>query len=292
MNREMEGALWTRLEELVIQWKALGDGEEAVRMKLNVELGQILTALYPMNSAAWAHFSDLWAAVVQSFDPSIGTLEHYWKFKLSKLESEARHEERGDHRRSVVQDGRKRNEWVSNVSLDRPIAGGGMYGDTYRDVLLDNSASGPEDRAELREKFVSLILLILELPTKLNGRANNPARVRYYRMFFTDEAVNLIAHGGGELLRRHERDLFRAMHLDFLDFFMAAPCRTVADIERTRLKLYGEMAPGRPMTEPDQPLPIDVYIQYLRREGVKLNSSATISNQRDAYKAFKRENLL
>ena len=45
------------------------------------------------------------------------------------------------------------------------------------------------------------------------------------------------------------------------------------------------------MAQPGQPLPNDVYLQYLRRQGYPLRSASTISNQRDAYRAFIRENL-
>ena len=287
MNREANDALWMRLEALVLQWRALGEGDEAVRMKLNVELGQVLTALYPLNSEAWEFFSELWADVQNKFDPSMGSLQHYWKYKLKKIELTMRRRDLGDHRKS----GADRDEWVSNASLDKPISDDAPDGGTYLD-LLPSGAAGPENQLEMRETFPALVSLILDLPTKLRGQANNPARIRYYRMFFTDEVTDIIAQGGGALFLRHERDLFRAMYLAFLDFFMAAPCRTVDAVERTHLRPYGEMVPGRPMEAPNQPLPIDVYTQYLRTEGVALRSDATISNQRDAYRTFKRENLL
>ena len=287
MNREANDALWTRLEALVLQWRALGEGDEAVRMKLNVELGQVLTALYPLNSEAWEFFSELWADVQNKFDPSMGSLQHYWKYKLKKIELTMRRRDLGDHRKS----GADRDEWVSNASLDKPISDDAPDGGTYLD-LLPSGAAGPENQLEMRETFPALVSLILDLPTKLRGQANNPARIRYYRMFFTDEVTDIIAQGGGALFHRHERDLFRAMYLAFLDFFMDASCRTVAAVERAHLKPYGEMVPGRPMEAPNQPLPIDVYTQYLRTEGVELRSDATISNQRDAYRTFKRENLL
>ena len=287
MNKEMEARLWDRLEAVVLQWRTLGEGDEAVRMKLNVELGKVLTALYPPNSRAWECLSELWADVQSQFDPSKGSLQHYWKYKLKKIELTMRRKDLGEHRKS----GADRDEWVSNASLDKPISDDAPDGGTYLDLLSADSAAAPENQLEMREAFPVLVSLILDLPAKLRGRANNPDRIRYYRMFFTDEATDVIAKGGGEFFRRHERDLFRAMYLAFLDFFMAEPCRTVSAVERAHLRLYGEMVPGRPMTEPNQPLPIDVYTQYLRAEGVALRSDATISNQRDAYRTFKRENL-
>lgn len=196
------------------------------------------------------------------------------------------------HRKTVIENGEKVQKWVQDESLNAPASPDGEDTREKIDELSDSAAPSPQARVDAREMAGALISLILDLPTKLRGQANNPARVRYYRMFFTDEATDIIARGGGAFFLRHERDLFRAMYLAFLDFFMAAPCRTVAAVERAHLKPYGEMVPGRPMEEATQPLPIDVYTQYLRTEGVELRSDATISNQRDAYRTFKRENLL
>lgn len=311
MSKETKDALWERLEALVIQWKALGEGDDAVRLKLNVEIGQALMALFPPTSKDWEYLSYLWEVVQKNFDPSKGSLKNYWGHKLDKIKIEIYHKDRDDHCKTIKpndeeagekkdgetndgkeKDGKRKSKWVSNISLDRPISSEDANGQTLGDLLPDSTASGPEERAEMHERFLALLSLILDLPTKLHGQANNPARVRYYRMFFTDEAADIIARGGGAFFLRHERDLFRAMYLAFLDFFMAASCRTVAAVERAHLKPYGEMVPGRPMEEATQPLPIDVYTQYLRTEGVELRSDATISNQRDAYRTFKRENLL
>ena len=311
MSKETKDALWEQLEALVIQWKALGEGDDAVRLKLNVEIGRVLMALFSPNSKDWECLSDLWEVILKDFDPFKGSLKNFCKANLKWIRIEIHHESMDDHRKTVKpndeedgeekdgetndgkeKDGKRKSKWVSNISLDSPISSEDANGQALGDLLPDSTASGPEEQVEMHERFLTLLSLILDLPTKLRGQANNPARVRYYRMFFTDEATDVIARGGGAFFLRHERDLFRAMYLAFLDFFMAAPCRTVAAVERTHLKPYGEMVPGRPMKEAVQPLPIDVYTQYLRTEGVELRSDATISNQRDAYRTFKRENLL
>ena len=142
------------------------------------------------------------------------------------------------------------------------------------------------------ERIRELISLILVLPERLNGQARNQTRINYFRMFFTDSMVDIL-HTEGEMIRiSHERDLFDAMNLSFLDFFMEEPCRTAREIIRTNLKLYGQMVKGRPMNTPEQPLPNDVYMQYMQDvEGTKLKSASAITNQRMAYRAFLEENL-
>lgn len=292
MSKETKDALWERLEALVIQWKALGEGDAAVRLKLNVEMSEILGKLYPWDNAKWANIGAFWRADMPKFDPAEGTFRNFMETRLELRKQDAKRKESGMHRKTVIENGEKVQKWVQDESLNAPASPDGEDTREKIDELSDSAAPSPQARVDAREMAGALISLILDLPTKLRGQANNPARVRYYRMFFTDEATDIIARGGGAFFLRHERDLFRAMYLAFLDFFMAAPCRTVAAVERAHLKPYGEMVPGRPMEEATQPLPIDVYTQYLRTEGVELRSDATISNQRDAYRTFKRENLL
>lgn len=292
MSKETKDALWERLEAIVIQWKALGEGDDAVRLKLNVEMSEILGKLYPWDNAKWANIGAFWRADMPKFDPAEGTFRSFMEARLELRKQDAKRKESGMHRKTVIENGEKVQKWVQDESLNAPASPDGEDTREKIDELSDSAAPSPQARVDAREMAGALISLILDLPTKLRGQANNPARVRYYRMFFTDEATDIIARGGGAFFLRHERDLFRAMYLAFLDFFMAASCRTVAAVERAHLKPYGEMVPGRPMEEATQPLPIDVYTQYLRTEGVELRSDATISNQRDAYRTFKRENLL
>lgn len=292
MSKETKDALWERLEALVIQWKALGEGDDAVRLKLNVEMSEILGKLYPWDNAKWANIGAFWRADMPKFDPAEGTFRSFMEARLELRKQDAKRKESGMHRKTVIENGEKVQKWVQDESLNAPASPDGEDTREKIDELSDSAAPSPQARVDAREMAGALISLILDLPTKLRGQANNPARVRYYRMFFTDEATDIIARGGGAFFLRHERDLFRAMYLAFLDFFMDASCRTVAAVERAHLKPYGEMVPGRPMEETTQPLPIDVYTQYLRTEGVELRSDATISNQRDAYRTFKRENLL
>ena len=112
-------------------------------------------------------------------------------------------------------------------------------------------------------------------------------------MFFTDGASDALRKGEWEPESvSRERELFEAMKTEFLDYFLSECCRTALEIRDCPPKLYGEMVPGRPMTEPKRPLPNDVYITYLNgREGKALKSEATITNQRNAYKSFLRELL-
>ena len=138
----------------------------------------------------------------------------------------------------------------------------------------------------------SALPLILLLPQRLTGQANNANRINYYRMFFTDGTVAALFSVGDRPYRTHERDLFAAMKLPFLDFFLEDVCRSVDAILSSDLKAYGRMVEGRPMEPPGQPLPNDVYLEYLNaKEEAGVKSASAISNQRAAYYKFLKENL-
>ena len=62
-----------------------------------------------------------------------------------------------------------------------------------------------------------------------------------------------------EYLHKRQRDIFEAMCIPFLDFFMRDICRSLEEILASDLKLHGEMVEGRAMERPEQPLPNDVY---------------------------------
>ena len=78
-----------------------------------------------------------------------------------------------------------------------------------------------------------------------------------------------------EYLHKRQRDIFEAMCIPFLDFFMRDICRSLEEILASDLKLHGEMVEGRAMKRPEQPLPNDVYRQYM------MNYNAMLSGLRD-----------
>ena len=68
-------------------------------------------------------------------------------------------------------------------------------------------------QAETATAFLSLLPpLVLNLKDHLTGQARNPARISYFRLFFMDNAVQIL-HTGSRDRRyfRHARDLFAAL---------------------------------------------------------------------------------
>ena len=90
----------------------------------------------------------------------------------------------------------------------------------------------------------------------------------------------------------HERDIFSAMDLEYLDYYMSAPCRTGKAVMNTPLKPYCQVVPSQTDSSPvPVPLPKDVSLCYLKCcKGISVGASAR-SNQWGFYKTEK-ENLL
>ncbi len=289
VDKGRDDALWERLEAVAIQWNALRKGDEAVREKLNLEFSAICCKLF--DSSQLEALGLLWISEISAFDPSKGSFRAFLGTRLKMRTRDIQRKDQGYYRKAEGSRPKGAGQWMRALSLDAPASPGEQEeGDSFKDAL---PAAGDDagERLEAQERIGELIALILDLPSKLRGQANNPMRAGYYRMFFTDGMSDGIARCGEKIFRGYERKLFDAMLIPFLDFFMAKPCRTVAQIQRTPLKPYGAMVEGRPMAQPGQPLPNDVYLQYLRRQGYPLRSASTISNQRDAYRAFIKENL-
>lgn len=118
----------------------------------------------------------------------------------------------------------------------------------------------------LDERAYECLSLMLDLPNKLQGKANNPEKINYYRMFFTDGVTDYVRSSGGQVFFAHEADLFQAAKLPFLDFFLDRVCRTVPRLASSETRPYGQLVEGRPDEPVEQPLPQDVYRSYLARE--------------------------
>ena len=211
------------------------------------------------------------------FDAAKGSLYGFFRTRL--------------HNRAVSEYRRQRKDALCHAdSLDAPALPGE---ETDAPSLLNNR--GQEDKyPSLHGRRVpELLTTVISFQERLRGRSNNPERRNYFRMFFTDGVSDALRNGAlePEDIPR-ERELFEAMKTEFLDYFLSEPCRTAAAIRDCPPKAYGELVPGRPMSEPKRPLPNDVYVAYLNgREGKALKSEATITNQRNAYKLFLHELL-
>lgn len=227
------------------------------------------------------------------FDPNRGALYDFMKVRLNFRATDIYHRDYAmrKRKRQDPQPGEPKTEYCkTHESLDA------LRGDekelTLGDKIADEHPLPAEYDVEYNERVAELIMLILLLPQELNKRENNPERLTYFRMFFTDGIVDAIHKlGVTEGYIKHERDLFEAIKVSFLDFFMRDICRTTNEIFHSKLKLHGEMVEGQLMEEPGHPLPQNVYQAYLKMNCKKTVGNSGISNQRNAYYAFLRRVL-
>ena len=268
-----------RFDEVARMWKAEAAENQAVREALRNELFALGFELYDDKSDA---FITTFVNFFQTkYDPRKGDASHYFSYVMSRRKHGGENKKpRESGLETNTEDG-KSEESAALVKAE---------------MEAWENGSSVEAGVDADDTLISLLSLILALPERLEGRANNPKKITYYRMFFTDGVVAAVHDmpKRSELGRyiRHERDLFRAFQTRFLDFFMRERCRSIADVADCEVKRYGELVPGAPMEHPGHPLPNDVYRSYLNRyEGYDIAADASVSNQRAEYKQFLRAGL-
>lgn len=281
---------YAQLDRLGEEWCSLwGEGNDAARTAVQERIFILAYQLFAKQADALGKFflSD-W----QRFDAKKGSLSKFIRYRLGKRMQDMVKE---DHQWTLADDydekqGRVVRKEVPLESTNRPI---GEDGQTLEDILEDDAVP-LEDPYVVDDAVCELIVLVLNLQRLLPGRANNPTRIKYFRMFFTANITGyLLEEGVPGVLARREQDVLHAFDFDFLDFVMAELCRSLIAIAKSHLKSYGELVEGRPPEEATPlPIPLDVYQTYAwRHDGKKVGVSA-ISMQWKEYRVFLRGHVL
>ncbi len=281
---------YAQLDGLGEEWCSLqGEGNEAARAAVQERVFILAYQLFAKQADALGKF---FLGDWQHFDAQKGSLSKFIRYRLDRRMMDMENEDQQRMPADVydeMQDRVVRKE-VPLESVNRPI---GEEGQTLEDILEEDSAP-MEDSYVVDDAICELIVLVLNLQHQLSGRANNPTRIQYFRMFFTANVTGyLLEEGVPGVLARREQDVLHALDLHFLDYVMAELCRSLIAIAMSRLKHYGELVDGRPMEEETPlPIPLDVYQTYsLRHDGKKVGVSA-ISMQWKAYRLFLRSRIL
>lgn len=298
MNKTDKSTLREKLDRLGEEWAASDLGDEGVQLKLQGEIFETVYQLFPKQSDEinTLYLKEEW----KRFDHTKSSLSRFFAARIGYRGKELYYWERGQRQVTEIDPvtGEKRRVRRDRI-VQEPIIGdeeGPALTEADQQQIQRWRESGSDDTLAAvlaDESCYQALILILNLSERLQGRANNPVKQTYYRMFFTDGVASCLQHGEAPtVLVKWERDLFDAMKLPFLDYFMADCCRTAMEIQASSLKAYGQLVEGRPMDKsPSQPLPGDVYTTYLKRvEGHNANQSA-VSQQWTAYRDFLRENL-
>lgn len=229
---------------------------------------------------------------LKNYDPNKGnSFSKYLYWQLRMLEQEAYYRDNGYQRISYVNETTGKNErrYVRLYTLKEDTANERDTSESRAAEYIDEAAEQSyEDVVSDATLFCLFTTAILLLPQRLHGRANNPAKLMAYRMFFTDDMTSLLKVECEQLgvYSQHERDLFRAMDLPFLDFYMESLCRTVSALAAGKLKRYSALVDGRSDTETKCPLPQDVYVSFLKRTEDREISLGALSQQRTAYRKY------
>lgn len=232
--------------------------------------------------------TDLYLTGLRTFDPAEGSLSNYLQKGIKNKAMENRMEEQGLRRvtRTNQDSGEKKRVW-ENPRADPVRNDEGVEINPWNQ-LPDENACDPYAELRVGELPAEWLTLMLRMPQLLGARAANEMRMRYFRMFFTDSAAEILHQGEKpEAFFRHERDVFRVLELPFLDFFLSNICRSLAQIAASGRKPYGAMVEGKPMdAAPKSPLPNDVYQACLQKVWQYSVSPVVISQQRKAYREF------
>lgn len=257
-----------RLNEAVREWKRLGAADEARRDAL---WGDIFLLAFEMFDDGSERFLSVFQETLMNYSLEKGPFSNYFSFVYSRRKKDA------------FDDVLSRSEQID--SFDKPV--GEDESTTLQDRCAAPDAEQPEARYAAEAPLEELTAQILNFAQRHQGQASNERRREWFRLFYTEdmtESLKLVA-----LSFMHERDVFEAMKLPYLDFYMAERCRSMAKITETPLKPYSAVVPERKDvdTETPVPLPADVSLSFKRIcEGERVGASAR-SEQYKRYKAEK-----
>ncbi len=293
MKQKMKADLTAQLDRLGEEWAdAQGPENEAARKKLQNDIFCAVYELYPRQEDA---INQVFVQDWQRYDPRLGTLSGFFARRIPMRGKDLASADRGERLLTETDpatgEKKRRRKRVFEQEPDTRENAPETPGRNAWVNAPDNEDT-PEESLGLDASACALISVILDLSSLLEGRSNNPQRRRYFRMFFTD-GISAYLHKSPvpDIFTRRERDLFDALYLPFLDFFLSAECRTAPAIQAAPLKLYGEMVEGKPMEEAEHPLGADVFLSFLdRAEHYKAGGSA-LSTQRAAYTEFLKKCL-
>lgn len=274
-------AKWDALDREAAEWFATPqEGNEEWRKAEEVRLLNEIVKLVP------PYFLDgltvFWEMDWPKFDATLGPLSKFVRTRLKRCAQAVGREDRNE-RRVQVEDqaaGKPKVVWMSRADSLNATTEFGERGDTIAD---------PRARRPQEDIFSGMLLLAtaVQLRQRLSDLPGKQSR--YFPLFLTGDVTDQAQRDALPGVDRHdELQLFSALHLPFLDFFMLRVCRTLKELACTSLKPYGTFVEGKEMETP-LPLPNAVYIAYLSEEEHDPVSSSAISRQHEAYRAFVRD---
>ena len=153
----------------------------------------------------------------------------YMSFLYKKRRITAYHQDKRDYnvaysRDETMQDGEKSYQEGYSNSND----------EEYLDAL--------ESRIVIDALKMELTTMILQFADCHTEKETEKKRREWYRMFYTEDITLFCKELNGR--SQHQRDIFRAMNLSYLDFYMSDKCYSCREIFETPLRSYADVIPG------------------------------------------------
>lgn len=257
-----------RLNDAVCEWAHLPAADTDRKDALWSEIILLALALYDDGS-------ELFLAVLQEalarYSPEKGPFSHYLAFVFSRRKKDACKD--------------MLNNPKNILSLDQPFGEDGT--DSWQDHCPASRDTHPEELFARESAIAELTAQILNFAQRHQGQAANERRREWFRMFYTEDMTVVLKMMSLNFL--HARDVFEAMLLPYLDYYMASRCRTLPQIAAVPLKPYGEVVPERAgvTAETPVPLPADVSLSFKRICRGEIVGASARSEQYKRYKAEK-----
>ena len=270
-----------RLDVVAVEWKNTPeDGFKAVKDALWAELFTHFFELYDEKYDNSNLVLDVFEYAIRNFDPEKGAFSHYVNrtFRMRKVEMYEK------NTTTVTGEGGEYKIPVRIDTLDQPVGEGDELKSPLAELMSSpNSEDEVERVAYVIQLYYDLISKIINFDSVYKGKANNPLRRSWFRLFFTEDMTltwKLVASKYGERL---EREAFRALNEDYLDYYMSARCRSARQVSGTPLKPYCKVVPAAVDDHRETPVPIpaDVSLAFL---GIDRSGRTGRSNFKGKYR--------
>ena len=200
------------------------------------------------------------------FDGSGGNLSQYTNMCIGYLMKEhpySTRQDQGEGKHKIAKKytaSEEDDRYITYVSLDAQVRHEDDDSTARKNLQPDPNSCDLGAEVLVDELLLSLTSNILNM--KNRGKTQD----HYNSMLFTDTIVNYIHHYDDVgHAARHEQELFKAMEIAFLDFFMENPCRSVPQIGSCPTAPYSRLVEGKPDTPCPLPLEAKVFLSYLER---------------------------
>lgn len=186
------------------------------------------------------------------------------------------------------EDGKKKK--MSRVYLDNEDE----EGNPINVLKAQNTASKMEENESITIQYTIFIGQIINFQENLTGRSNTNSRVEWYKKIFAERLTHVIKNNSDinkddfDILKDSEKEIFKNINNDFLNFFMLLRCENIENIFETRLKTEMEFFGKGKNEQLELPFSAKVYIKHFETEGKIVKDNAVSQYRKDLNELLKQ----